>query len=103
MSGIQLGLAGNVSLCCDMGLVGKYPKYVSKYSKYVTNPHFSCLWRLLATHVAVMTLKDILCQSFRKCISNLVFCVNRKYLDKPLLHMFAKMMIANINVLGPRM
>ncbi len=36
MSGIQLGLAGNVSLCCDMGLVGKYPKYVSKYSKYVT-------------------------------------------------------------------
>jgi hypothetical protein len=36
MSGIQLGLAGNVSLCCDMGLVGKYPKYVPKYSKYVT-------------------------------------------------------------------
>ena len=37
MSGIQLGLAGNVSVCCDMGLVGKYPKYVPKYSKYVTD------------------------------------------------------------------
>ncbi len=38
MSGIELGLAGNVSLCCVMGLVGKYPKYVPKYSKYVTAP-----------------------------------------------------------------
>ncbi len=102
MSGIQLGLAGNVSLCCDMGLVGKYPKYVPKYSEYVTLPHFGCLWRLLATHVAALTLKVILCQSFRKCISNLVFCVNGEYLDKPLSHMFVKMMIANINVLGPR-
>jgi hypothetical protein len=39
MSGIQLGLAGNVSLCCDIGLVGKYPKYVPKYSKTVTRWH----------------------------------------------------------------
>jgi hypothetical protein len=101
MSGIQLGLAGNVSLCCDMGLVGNYPKYVPKFSKYVTLPHFGCLRRLLATHVAAMTLRVILCQSFRKCISNLVFCVIGEYLDKPLSHMFAKMMIANINVLGP--
>jgi hypothetical protein len=30
----------NVSLCCDMGLVGKYSKYVPKYSKYVTLPQF---------------------------------------------------------------
>ncbi len=64
-------------------------------------PHFGCLWRLLATHVAVMTLKVILCQSLCKCISNLVFCVDREYLDKFLAHMFMKMMIANINVLGP--
>jgi hypothetical protein len=77
-----------------MGLVGKYPNYVPKYSKYVTLSHFSCLWRLLATHVAAMTLKVILCQSLRKCISNLVFHVNREYLDKSLAHMFAKMMIA---------
>jgi hypothetical protein len=98
MSGIQLGLAGNVSLCCDMGLAGKYPKYVPKYSKYITLPHFGCLWRLLATYVATMTLKVILCKSFCKCVSNLV---NREYLDKPLSHMFVKMMIANINVLDP--
>jgi hypothetical protein len=48
-----------------------------------------------------MTLKVILCQSFCKCVSNLVFHVNREYLDKPLSHMFVQMMIANINVLGP--
>jgi hypothetical protein len=59
------------------------------------------LWRLLATHVAVMTLKVILCQSFCKCVINLVFRVDGEYLDKSLAHMFAKMMIANINVLGP--
>ncbi len=103
MSEIQLGLAGNVSLCYDMGLVGKYPKYVPKYSKHVTLPHFGWLWRLLATHVGAMTLKIILCQSFCKRISNLVFRVNRENLDKPFLHMFAKMIIANINVLGPWM
>jgi hypothetical protein len=48
MSGIQLGLAENVSLCCDMGLVGKYPKYVPKYSKYVIyfgiSISLSCRW-----------------------------------------------------------
>ncbi len=27
----------NVSVCYDMGLVGKYPKYVPKYSKYVAS------------------------------------------------------------------
>jgi hypothetical protein len=51
--------------------------------------------------MAAMTLKVILCQSFRECISNLVFGVNGEDLDKPLLHVFAKMMIANIYVLGP--
>ncbi len=99
--GLNVGLAKNVSLCCDMGLVDKYPKKVPKYSKHVTLPHFGSLWRLLATHVVAMMLKVILCQSFRKCISNLFFHVNREYLDKPLSHMFAKMMIANIYVLGP--
>jgi hypothetical protein len=59
------------------------------------------LWRLLATHVAVMMFKVILCQSFHKCISNLFFCVNRENPDKPLSHTIAKMMIANIYVLGP--
>ena len=35
MSGIQLGLAGNLSLCCNLGLLGKNSKKVPKYSKYV--------------------------------------------------------------------
>jgi hypothetical protein len=48
-----------------------------------------------------MTLEVILCQSFCECISNLVFGVDGEDLDKPLLHVFAKMMIAKIYVLGP--
>ncbi len=54
------------------------------------------LERLLATHVAAMTLEVVSCQSLGKCISNLVFCVDREDLDKSLAHMFAKMMVANI-------
>jgi hypothetical protein len=48
-----------------------------------------------------MMLEVILCQSFRECISNLVFGVDGEDLDKPILHVFAKMMIANNYVLGP--
>jgi hypothetical protein len=53
--------------------------------------------------MAAMMLEVILCQSFCECISNLVFGVDGEDLDKPLLHVFAKMMIANIYVyvLGP--
>jgi hypothetical protein len=51
--------------------------------------------------MAAMTLEVILCQSFCECMSNLVFGVNGEDLDKPLSHVFAKMMIANIYVLGP--
>jgi hypothetical protein len=51
--------------------------------------------------MAVMTLEVILCQSFHECVSNLVFGVNGEDLDKPLLHVFVKMMIANIYLLGP--
>jgi hypothetical protein len=36
-----------------------------------------------------------------ECISNLVFGVDGEDLDEPLAHMLAKMMIANIYVLGP--
>ncbi len=42
-----------------------------------------------------------MCQRFRESISNLVFGVNREDLDESLVHMLAKMMIANIYVLGP--
>jgi hypothetical protein len=54
--------------------------------------------RSLAAHGVTMTLKAILCQRLSKYVSNLVFGVNREYLDKSLVHMLAKMMIANIDV-----
>ena len=82
-------------------------KYRNKYQSilktvtYVTLPHLGCLERLLTTHEAAMTLKVILCQSLGKCVSNLVFRVDREDLDKSLTHMFAKMMVANIYVFGP--
>ncbi len=46
-----------------------------------------------------MTLEVILCQSLGKCISNLIFCVDREDFDKSLSYVFAKMMVANIYVL----
>jgi hypothetical protein len=51
--------------------------------------------------MATMTLEVILYQCFCECVSYLVFGVDGEDLDKPLLHVFAKMMIANIYVLGP--
>jgi hypothetical protein len=50
----------------------------------------------------MMTLKVILCQGFGECVSNLVFGVHRKDLDESLVYMYAKMMVAHVNVLGPR-
>jgi hypothetical protein len=49
-----------------------------------------------------MTLEVILCQRLGEYVSNLVFGVDWEYFDKPLSNMLAKMMIANIYVLGPR-
>ncbi len=46
-------------------------------------------------------MKVILCQRLSKYVSNLVFGVDREYLDKSLVHMLTKMMIVNIDVLGP--
>jgi hypothetical protein len=51
--------------------------------------------------MATMTLEVILCQSFCGCISNLAVCADGEDLDKPLSHKFAKVMIANIYLLGP--
>ncbi len=48
-----------------------------------------------------MMLKVVLCQRLGKYVSNLVFGVDREYLEQTLAHMLAKMMIANIDVLGP--
>jgi hypothetical protein len=55
------------------------------------------------TCIVAMTLEVILCQSFCQSVSNPVFGINRKYLDESLAHMFAKMMIAKVYVLGPWM
>ncbi len=49
-----------------------------------------------------MTFKIILYQGLDKSISNLILGVNGQYFDKPLLHMFAKMMVAYVDVLGSR-
>jgi hypothetical protein len=67
-----------------------------------TLPHFGSLWRSLATHEATMTLRIILCQGFGKSISNLILCVNGEYFDKAIPHMFAKMLVAYVDVLVSR-
>ena len=54
--------------------------------------------RILAAHGATVTLKIVLCQRFGDYVSNLVFCVNREYLDKSFSYMLAKMMKANIYI-----
>ncbi len=80
---------------------------VSTINKYQSTPnsiallHFGGLERLHTTHMVAMMQEVILFQSFCECTSNLVFGVDGEDLVKPLLHVFAKMMIANIYVLGP--
>jgi hypothetical protein len=49
-----------------------------------------------------MTLKIILSQGLGKSINNLILGVNGEYFDMPLLHMFPKMMVAYVDVLGSR-
>ena len=89
----------------DVGLVDGIGKYLRKYrciSQIVTLPHIGSLGRSLATHIKAMALKVILCQSFGKCVSNLVFCVNLKKIYKSLAHMFAKVVVAYVDVLCSR-
>ena len=61
-----------------------------------------CLERSLATHGAAMMLVVVLRQWFCESISDLIPGVDRKDLDKALPNMLAKMMVAHVNVLGPR-
>jgi hypothetical protein len=49
-----------------------------------------------------MALKTILCQGLGKSVSNLILGVNGEYFDKPLPHMFAKMIVAYGDVIGSR-
>ncbi len=91
-----------MSQCGDVGMVevSTLNKYQST-SNYVTFPHFGGLERLRTAHIAAMTLEVILCQSFCESVINLVLGVNREDFDESLVHMFAKMMIANVYVIGP--
>jgi hypothetical protein len=56
----------------------------------------------LAAHEATMMMKIVLCQGLGMSISNLILGVNGEYFDKSLLHMFAKMMVAYVDVLCSR-
>ncbi len=49
-----------------------------------------------------MRLKIILCQRFGESISNLILGIDREDHDESLLHMFTKMMVTHIDVLGPK-
>ena len=77
-------------------------KISTKVSHNVPLPHFGSLWRSLSAHEATMTLKIILCQRFGESISNLILGIDREDLDESLSHMFTKMMVTHIDVLGPR-
>jgi hypothetical protein len=84
-----------------MGIVCKYPKSVPKYFQLHNTP--SLWWLKEVTHHTYggddsgSHFVFELCE----CISNLVFGVDGEDLDKPLSHVFAKMMISNVYVLGP--
>ena len=45
-----------------------------------------------------MMCKVILSEGLGKCVSNLVLCVNRKYLDKSLAYVSTKVMVADIEM-----
>ncbi len=49
-----------------------------------------------------MTCKVILSEGLGKCVSNLVLCVNREYLDKSLVYVFTKVMVADIDMFCSR-
>jgi hypothetical protein len=41
-------------------------------------------------------LEVILCQNFCECVTNLVCCVDREYLDEPIMHLLLKMTTTNV-------
>ena len=80
------------------------PQVSTKLPKFRNIPSLWLLGigdRLLAAHGATMTLKVVLCQRLGEYVGNLIFHVDREYLDKSLAYMLVKTMIANIDVLGP--
>ncbi len=55
-----------------------------------------------ATHVAAVSLEDILRKGFSKSVSNLILGSYWEDLDKPISYMFAIVMITYVDVLGTR-
>ena len=56
----------------------------------------------LATHVAAMTLEIILRKSLGQDVCHLVLCANGEDLDQSILHVFAKVVVTHVDVLGAR-
>ena len=56
----------------------------------------------LATHVVVMTLEVILRKSLGQDVCHLVFSANGEDLDQSILHVFAKVVVTHVDMLGAR-
>jgi len=56
----------------------------------------------LATHVAAMTLEIVLRKSLGQNVSCLVFSANGEDLDQSISHVFAKVVVTHVDVLGAR-
>ena len=56
----------------------------------------------LATHVAAMTLEIVLRKSLGQDVCRLVFSANGEDLDQSISHVFAKVVVTHVDVLGAR-
>ena len=56
----------------------------------------------LATHVVAMTLEVILRKSLGQDVCRLVFSANGEDLDQSISHVFAKVVVTHVDVLGAR-
>jgi len=56
----------------------------------------------LATHVAAMTLEFILRKSLGQDVCRLIFSANGEDLDQSISHVFAKVVVTHVDVLGAR-
>ena len=56
----------------------------------------------LATHVAVVMLEIVLRKSLGQDVCRLVFSANEEDLDQSILHVFAKVVVTHVHMLGAR-
>ena len=56
----------------------------------------------LATHVAAMTFEIVLRNSLGQDVCRLVFSANGEDLDQSISHVFAKVVVTHVDVLGAR-